>query len=365
MSQDETTHAGGPQGELSGSDLEAVKHLNEGYQTIRRQMAKVIVGQERVVEELLVTVFCRGHCLMVGVPGLAKTLMVSTLAQCLNLSFHRIQFTPDLMPSDITGTEVIQENKTTGERELRFISGPIFANVILADEINRTPPKTQAALLEAMQERQVTTGGQRRPMFDPFFVLATQNPIEQEGTYPLPEAQLDRFMFNILVDYPSEDEEFDIVRRTTAVETPQVEPVIDGQGILRLQEIVRRVPVADHVVRYAMTLARLTRVGKTDVPPFVSDYVAWGAGPRASQYLVLAGKARAILHGRYYVSTDDIRQVAYPVLRHRVITNFNAEAEGIKSDDIVRQLIEVIPSGESEALSGGRVPQVFRPQDAG
>ncbi|HOI56919.1 MAG TPA: AAA family ATPase, partial [Phycisphaerae bacterium] len=246
MSQDETTHAGGPQGKLSGSDLEAVKHLNEGYQTIRRQMAKVIVGQERVVEELLVTVFCRGHCLMVGVPGLAKTLMVSTLAQCLNLSFHRIQFTPDLMPSDITGTEVIQENKTTGERELRFISGPIFANVILADEINRTPPKTQAALLEAMQERQVTTGGQRRPMFDPFFVLATQNPIEQEGTYPLPEAQLDRFMFNILVDYPSEDEEFDIVRRTTAVETPQVEPVIDGQGILRLQEIVRRVPVADH-----------------------------------------------------------------------------------------------------------------------
>jgi MoxR-like ATPase len=268
------------------------------------------------------------------------------------------------MPSDITGTEVIQENKTTGERELRFIAGPIFANMILADEINRTPPKTQAALLEAMQEHQVTTAGVRRPLEEPFLVLATQNPIEQEGTYPLPEAQLDRFMFNILVDYPSEAEEFEIVRKTTTSETPLVEAVMDGAGIKKLQEIVRRVPVADHVVRYAMTLARLTRRGKTEVPAFVQDYVAWGAGPRASQYLVLAGKARAVLHGRFYVSTEDIRQVAYPVLRHRVITNFNAEAEGIKTDDIIRQLIELVPSGESEALSGGRVPEVFRAKDA-
>jgi len=365
MSQDENAGIAGSREQLSGSDLEAVKHLNQGYETIRRQMAKVIVGQEQVLEELLITIFCRGHCLMVGVPGLAKTLMVSTMAQCLELSFHRIQFTPDLMPSDITGTEVIQENKSTGDRELRFIKGPIFANVILADEINRTPPKTQAALLESMQERQVTTGGTPRPMADPFFVLATQNPIEQEGTYPLPEAQLDRFMFNIMVDYPSEDEEFDIVRRTTAIEVPPVDAVMDGPGILKLQDIVRRVPVADHVIRYAMTLVRLTRVGKAEVPAFISDYLAWGAGPRASQYLVLAGKARAILHGRYYVSTDDIRQVAYPVLRHRLITNFNAEAEGIKPDDIVRQLVEAVPTGESEALSGGRVPQVFRSEDAG
>ena len=354
----------GAGGELSANDLASVKQLNEGYQTIRKQMAKVIVGQEAVVEEQLISIFCRGHCLVIGVPGLAKTLMVSTLARCLNLTFHRIQFTPDLMPSDITGTEVIQENKTTGERELRFIAGPIFANMILADEINRTPPKTQAALLEAMQEHQVTTAGVRRPLDEPFLVLATQNPIEQEGTYPLPEAQLDRFMFNILVDYPSEAEEFEIVRKTTTSEAPLVEAVMDGAGIKKLQEIVRRVPVADHVVRYAMTLARLTRRGKTEVPAFVQDYVAWGAGPRASQYLVLAGKARAVLHGRFYVSTEDIRQVAYPVLRHRVITNFNAEAEGIKTDDIIRQLIELVPSGESEALSGGRVPEVFRAKDA-
>jgi MoxR-like ATPase len=364
MSQSDAMPQGGPQQEMSATDLEAVKHLNQGYQTIRAQMAKAIVGQEQVLEELLITIFCRGHCLMVGVPGLAKTLMVSTLAQALDCSFHRIQFTPDLMPSDITGTEVIQENKTTGERELRFIAGPIFANVILADEINRTPPKTQAALLEAMQERQVTTAGIRRPLQEPFFVLATQNPIEQEGTYPLPEAQLDRFMFNILVDYPQEHEEFDIVRRTTTNEMPKIEPVMGRQDIIRLQEIVRRVPVADHVIRYAMSLVRLTRRGKTEVPAFVSDYVAWGAGPRASQFLVLAGKARAVLHGRYYVSTEDIRKVAYPVLRHRVLTNFNAEAEGITSDEIVRQLIDVVPSGESEALSGGRVPEVFGSKDA-
>jgi len=353
------------QQELGEADLEAVKQLNEGYQALRDQMGKVIVGQAQVLEELLITIFCRGHCLMIGVPGLAKTLMVSTLSQALDCSFHRIQFTPDLMPSDITGTEVIQENKSTGERELRFIPGPIFANVILADEINRTPPKTQAALLEAMQERQVTTAGTRRPLDEPFFVLATQNPIEQEGTYPLPEAQLDRFMFNIMVDYPSEDEEFDIVRRTTTNEMPTVAPAMGREEIIRLQEIVRRVPVADHVIRYAMSLVRLTRRGKTEVPAFVSDYVSWGAGPRASQFLILSAKARAVLHGRYYVSTEDIRSVALPVMRHRVLTNFNAEAEGITSDDIVRQLIDVVPSGESEALSDGRVPEVFRPEDAG
>jgi MoxR-like ATPase len=354
-----------PQQELDAGDLEAVKQLNEGYQALRTQIGKVIVGQEQVLEELLITIFCRGHCLMVGVPGLAKTLMVSTLADALDCSFHRIQFTPDLMPSDITGTEVIQENKSTGEREMRFIPGPIFANVILADEINRTPPKTQAALLEAMQERQVTTAGTRRPLEEPFFVLATQNPIEQEGTYPLPEAQLDRFMFNIMVDYPNEDEEFDIVRRTTTNEMPTVAPAMGREQIIRLQEIVRRVPVADHVIRYAMSLVRLTRRGKTEVPAFISDYVSWGAGPRASQFLILSAKARAVLHGRYYVSTEDIRNVALPVMRHRVLTNFNAEAEGITSDDIVRQLIDVVPSGESEALSGGRVPEVFRPEDAG
>ena len=361
MSQEEPVS----QREFGAADLEAVKQLNEGYQSLRDQIGKVIVGQEQVLEELLITIFCRGHCLMVGVPGLAKTLMVSTLSQALDCSFHRIQFTPDLMPSDITGTEVIQENKSTGERELRFIAGPIFANVILADEINRTPPKTQAALLEAMQERQVTTAGTRRPLEEPFFVLATQNPIEQEGTYPLPEAQLDRFMFNIMVDYPSEDEEFDIVRRTTTNEMPTVAPAMGREEIIRLQEIVRRVPVSDHVIRYAMSLVRLTRRGKTEVPAFVSDYVAWGAGPRASQFLILSAKARAVLHGRYYVSTEDIRSVALPVMRHRVLTNFNAEAEGITSDDIVRQLIDVVPSGESEALSGGRVPEVFRPEDAG
>ncbi len=366
MSQDDATEsAAARKKDLGRTDVDAVKQLNEGYRTICNQMGKVIVGQQRVLEELLITIFCRGHCLMVGVPGLAKTLMVSTLAQCLDLTFHRIQFTPDLMPTDITGTEVIQENKSTGERELRFIKGPIFAHVILADEINRTPPKTQAALLEAMQERQVTTAGVRRPLEEPFFVLATQNPIEQEGTYPLPEAQLDRFMFNILVDYPEEDEEYEIVRTTTTREAPAVDPIMQREEILKLQEIVRRVPVAEHVVRYATTLARLTRQGKTEVPAFVSDYVAWGAGPRASQFMVLAGKARAVLHGRYHVSTEDIREVAAPVMRHRVLTNFNAEAEGVRSDDIVRQLIEVVPTGESEAFHGGNVPEVFGPRNAG
>jgi MoxR-like ATPase len=323
-------------------DIQAVKELSEAYRLITEQLGRVIVGQQPVIEELLVAMFARGHCLLVGVPGLAKTLLIRTLAEALALEFRRIQFTPDLMPSDITGTEVIQEDRASGSREFRFLRGPIFGNVILADEINRTPPKTQSALLEAMQEYQITVGGQRHPLSQPFFVLATQNPIEHEGTYPLPEAQLDRFMFNTYVDYPNEDEEFDIVRRTTADIVTAVTPVLSGQRILELQKIVRRVPVADHVVRYAMKLVRLTRPNKNDVPQFVRDYVSWGAGPRASQYLVLGAKARAVLHGRFHAGMDDVRAVALPVLRHRIVTNFNAEAEGVKSDELIRRLIDTV-----------------------
>ncbi|MGE3808946.1 MAG: AAA family ATPase [Gemmataceae bacterium] len=330
-------------------DLSAIERLNEGYRRIIREMNKAIVGQQRVLEELLIAIFARGHCLLVGVPGLAKTLMIRTLADCLNLSFSRIQFTPDLMPSDITGTEVIQEDKTTGTRAFKFLHGPLFSNVILADEINRTPPKTQAALLEAMQEHQVTAGGTRHRLPEPFFVLATQNPIEQEGTYPLPEAQQDRFMFNVLVDYPEEEEEYKIVEMTTAVHTPQLERVLSATDILEMQDIVRKVPVAPYVIRYAMKFTRLTRKEKGEVPDFIRDYVTWGAGPRASQYLVLGAKARAVLHGRYYVSCEDIRAVATPVLRHRIITNFNAEAEGIRPDEIVRRLAEIIPRDPNEA----------------
>lgn len=327
--------------EITGDDdLRAVAKLNEAYRLITEQLGRVIVGQETVIEELLVAMFARGHCLLVGVPGLAKTLMIRTLADGLSLKFSRIQFTPDLMPSDITGTEVIQENKATGARELRFMPGPIFANVVLADEINRTPPKTQAALLEAMQEHQLTVGGRRHVLEEPFFVLATQNPIEQEGTYPLPEAQLDRFMFNTFVDYPSEEEELEIVKRTTADIDVRVAPTLAAGDILNLQRIVRRVPVADHVARYALRLARNTRPRERDVPGFICEYVSWGAGPRASQYLVLGAKARAVLHGRFHAVGDDVRAVAYPVLRHRIMTNFNAEAEGVKSDEIIRRLIE-------------------------
>jgi MoxR-like ATPase len=336
--------------ELAADELAAVEKLQRSYREMKAELGKVIVGQEAVTEELLIALFCRGHALLVGVPGLAKTLLISTVAKTLGLSFSRIQFTPDLMPSDITGTEVIEEDKTTGGRSMRFVRGPVFANVILADEINRTPPKTQAALLEAMQEHQVTAGGRQHKLLPPFFVLATQNPIEQEGTYPLPEAQLDRFMFNINVEYPSEDEEFQIVRRTTQGGEVQLNHVLSGEEVLALQEIVRRVPVADHVIRYALKFSRLTRRQEGGCPDFVSEYVAWGAGPRASQYLILAGKARALLKGRYHVSTDDIRQVALPVLRHRIVTNFNAEAEGIKSDTIVRKLIEFIPRQSSDEL---------------
>jgi MoxR-like ATPase len=345
---------------LENDDIAAVQRLREAFEGLKSEMGKVIVGQQAVLEELMIAVFAKGHCLLIGVPGLAKTLMVHTLAEALNLSFNRIQFTPDLMPSDITGTEVIQEDKATGVRQFKFLRGPIFSNLILADEINRTPPKTQAALLEAMQERQVTVGGERHRLPDPFFVLATQNPIEQEGTYPLPEAQLDRFMMNVLVDYPSESEEQEIVRLTTSSHKHHVTKVLSGADILVLQDIVRKVPVADHVSHYAVRLARATRRNQENVPDFVRDYVSWGAGPRASQYLVLAGKARAVLHGRYYVSTEDIRAVAGPVLRHRIVTNFNAEAEGLKPDDIVQRLIKVVPVDEHEAEQGGKLPKIFK-----
>jgi MoxR-like ATPase len=329
-------------------DLAAIERLNDGYKRIRKELGKAIVGQDRVIEELLIAIFARGHCLLVGVPGLAKTLMIRTLADSLTLSFSRIQFTPDLMPSDITGTEVLQEDQESRQRMFKFLHGPLFANVVLADEINRTPPKTQAALLEAMQERQVTVGGARHRLPEPFFVLATQNPIEQEGTYPLPEAQQDRFMLNILVDYPEEEEEFRIVEMTTATHQPQLTRVLSATDILEMQDIVRKVPVAPYVIRYAMKFTRLTRKEKGEVPDFISEYVTWGAGPRASQFLVLAGKARAVLHGRYYVSCEDIRAVAPAVLRHRIITNFNAEAEGIKPDEIVRRLSDIIPRDPNE-----------------
>jgi MoxR-like ATPase len=349
---------------LPDDDIRQVQELNQAFGSIKSELAKVIVGQQSVIEELLISMFARGHCLLVGVPGLAKTLMIRTLADSLSLKFSRIQFTPDLMPADITGTEVIQEDRASGTREFRFLPGPIFGNVILADEINRTPPKTQAALLEAMQEHQVTVGGTRRVLEQPFFVLATQNPIEQEGTYPLPEAQLDRFMFNIFVDYPDEDEEFQIVKQTTAETTLQVTRTLDAAQIMALSQIVRKVPVADHVMRYALQLTRLTRRQKGQAPDFIEDYVSWGAGPRASQFLVLGAKARAVLYGRYHVTADDVRAVAFPVLRHRIMTNFNAEAEGIKPDDIIRRLIDIIPI-DDEASSRGRQPQVFRSADAG
>jgi MoxR-like ATPase len=312
-----------------------------------------------VLEELLTCILARGNGLMEGVPGLAKTLMISTLSDLFSLSFNRIQFTPDLMPSDITGTDVLEEDRTTGRREIRFIKGPIFAHVILADEINRTPPKTQAALLEAMQERQITAGGQRFSLPKPFFVLATQNPIEQEGTYPLPEAQLDRFMFKIKVDYPTEDEEYQIVEATTGADMPELEAMLNEKEILELQEIVRRVPAAPHVIRYAMALSRATRVSTGEVPEFVREWVSWGAGPRASQYLILGSKARAVLKGRYHVSSEDVQSVAYPVLRHRILTNFNAEAEGISSDDIIKRLIESIPTTSSDSLEDPRMPKVM------
>jgi MoxR-like ATPase len=346
-------------GAAPAGDVEAAKRLGAVHQRLRSEIAKVIVGQDRVVDELLTAVFARGHCLLVGVPGLAKTLLISTLSRTLSLSFRRIQFTPDLMPADITGTEVIQEDRASGERRFQFVKGPVFANVVLADEINRAPPKTQAALLEAMQEHQVTAAGKRYPLDEPFFVLATQNPIEQEGTYPLPEAQLDRFMFHVKVDYPTSEEELRIVQQTTGGAEQDVASVLTQGEILAVQETVRRVPVADAVVAYAVRLVRATRVTQPDAPDFVKEWVRWGAGPRAAQYLVLGAKAHALIEGRTYVSTDDIKAVAHPVLRHRVLTNFQAEAEGVTADIVVDRLLATIPAHDRGALTAAGVPNVL------
>ncbi len=345
--------------EWAGGDGAAVRKLNEAREKILQQLSQVIVGQNQVIEELLISLFSRGHCILEGVPGLAKTLMISTLARSLSLAFSRVQFTPDLMPADITGTDIIEENKSTGAREFRFLEGPLFANVILADEINRTPPKTQAALLEAMQERQVTVGRVRHPLYEPFFVLATQNPIEQEGTYPLPEAQQDRFMFKVFVKYPNFGEEFEIARRTTATQMDQITPVLSAEEILALQRIVRTVPVSDHIIRYTLSLVRQTRVNEPGVPDFVTNQVSWGAGPRAVQFLILGAKTRALLHGRTHVSTDDIQALAKPVLRHRLVLNFAAESEGITPDDVVDRLLEVTPTKEDELTNDARFQKIF------
>jgi len=321
------------------ADLQAVEKLKEARSRIKAEIAKVIIGQDQVIEELLIALLSNGHCLLVGVPGLAKTLLISTLARVLDLKFSRIQFTPDLMPSDITGTEILEENKSTGQRDFKFVKGPVFANIVLADEINRTPPKTQAALLQAMQEHEVTAAGQTHTLEEPFFVLATQNPIEQEGTYPLPEAQLDRFMFNIFVDYPSYQEEHKIVKSTTAVLHYDVNKVMSGKEISALQQLVRKVPVSDHVVDYAIQLVRATRRNEAGVADYITNWVTWGAGPRASQYLILGAKTRAILDGRYTPSVEDVKAVAKPVLRHRIVTSFNAEADGVGTMEIIEKLM--------------------------
>jgi MoxR-like ATPase len=348
-----------PETSFVSDSQQSIDKLQKAYAAIKAQMSQVIVGQEEVIEQLLIALFSRGHCILEGVPGLAKTLMISTLARSLSMTFSRIQFTPDLMPADITGTEVLEENRTTGRREFRFIEGPLFYNVILADEINRTPPKTQAALLEAMQERQVTVGRVRHTLTDPFFVLATQNPIEQEGTYALPEAQQDRFMFKVFVNYPSFREEMEIAKRTTSLATDDVQQVLSGQEILDLQRIVRQVPASDHVVEYTLALVRQTRIGQGGVPEFINDWLSWGAGPRAVQYLLLGGKARALLHGRSYVSTEDISALAAPVMRHRIVTNFSAESEGISADKVIARLIQETPSKEGELTRDPRFQKIF------
>ncbi len=342
------TLSAGPAG--ADGDLAAVEALKEAYRALIEEVGKVIVGQEEVIEQVLIAVFCRGHALLMGVPGLAKTLLVRTLADVLDLSFKRVQFTPDLMPSDITGTDVLEEDRSTGKRFFRFVRGPLFANMVLADEINRTPPKTQAALLEAMQEHQVTVGERNYPLPEPFFVLATQNPIEQEGTYPLPEAQLDRFMFMIVVDYPSREEEIEIMKRVSSRSESSLESLLDTETILRLQELVPRVPAADHVFEYARDLVRATRPREAEAPDFVREYVEWGAGPRAGINLMLAAKARAVLHGRYHAENEDVRAMARPVLRHRIVSTFNAEAAGVRPDDIIERLLQAIPPAADSPL---------------
>jgi len=325
-------------------DVAQVERFRDSCARLLEEFKQTIVGQEAVIEQVLIAMFSRGHCLLEGVPGLAKTLLVRTLAEALSLHFHRIQFTPDLMPSDIIGTEILREDRATGERQFVFVHGPLFANIVLADEINRTPPKTQAALLEAMQEHRVTAGGKEHVLAEPFLVLATQNPIEQEGTYPLPEAQLDRFMFHVRVDYPGFDEEIEVVRRTTTQRESRVSKVVSGEDIVALQNLVYRIPVPDHVYRYAVTLVRKTRRNDPAAPDYIRDWVAWGAGPRASQYLILGAKARSILYGRGYASVEDVKAVALPVLRHRVLLNFNAEAEGMTSDSVAQRLLEEVPA---------------------
>ncbi len=323
----------------SQSDIQAIERLASSMKTVKNEIGKVIIGQEKIIDELIISLFARGHCLLIGVPGLAKTLLIKTLARSIDLSYNRIQFTPDLMPGDITGNEVIENNVTTGEKQFRFIKGPIFANIILADEINRTPPKTQSALLEAMEEHSVTAAGRTYHLEEPFFVLATQNPIEQEGTYPLPEAQLDRFMFNIWLDYPSAAEEIKIVKSTTADFAPQINKILTAQEIIEFQKLVRRVPVADNVVDFAVKLVRATRPNESD-KKFIKDYVNYGAGPRASQYLILGAKSRAAIMGRYTPDIDDVKAVAVPVMRHRLVSNFSAEADGVSQNQIIEMLLK-------------------------
>jgi MoxR-like ATPase len=329
----------------AASDVDAAKVLARAYEQLQSELGKVIVGQRRVIDEVLIALLARGHCLVQGVPGLAKTLIVSTLAQALDFSFRRIQFTPDLMPSDITGTDVLQDDPQSGRRRFEFAKGPIFANLLLADEINRTPPKTQAALLQAMQERQVTAGGHTFDLPDPFFVLATQNPIEQEGTYPLPEAQLDRFMFMVTIGYPEAREELDILKRTTGESDPQVARVLNGEQVIRLQDLVRRVPVSDRVYEYALAIVRATRPAEQGASDFVRHWLSWGAGPRAGQFLILAGKARALMLGRLHVMIEDIEAAAPAVLRHRLVPNFNAEAEGVTVEQIIEKVLTLVPRG--------------------
>ena len=328
-------------------DAQLVEKLRAGHRNILKEIRKVIIAQDDVIDQVMISLMVGAHSMITGVPGLAKTLLIKTLAQVLGLDFKRIQFTPDLMPADITGTDIIQEDVTTGKRELVFVKGPVFTNILLADEINRTPPKTQAALLEAMEELQVTIQGVTYPMERPFFVLATQNPIELEGTYPLPEAQLDRFMFNIIIDYLKEEDEHQVVVTTTMPQDIQLEQTVTGQDIIEYQKLVRRVPVPESVSRYAVALVRASRPGQNGGLDFTKEYVNWGASPRAAQYLMLAGKARALLYGRFNVSVDDVRALAYPVMRHRILTNFHAESQRITTEEIIRRLLEAVPVPQS------------------
>ncbi len=348
-----------PAFKLEDTDIASIKKLQTAYRDLKHQLGRVIVGQDEVIEQLLIAMFSRGHCMLEGVPGLAKTLLISSLAKCLSLDFSRIQFTPDLMPADITGTDFIEKNPITGGIDLKFRPGPLFSNIVLADEINRTPPRTQAALLEAMQERTVTVGRVRHKLASPFFVLATQNPIEQEGTYPLPEAQLDRFMFKVFVTYPSFDEEFEIARRTTALQVEEIAPVLTGEHILELQNLVRKVPVSDHIIRYCLAIVRQTRISEGGAPKFIREWLSWGAGPRAVQNLILGAKARALLNGRPHVTTEDIKKLALPVMRHRLLTNFTAASEGITTDIVVKKILDETPDKEGDLEKDDRFKKIF------